>query len=332
LAVAAALIVAGAAQSGTSLRGQIVYEVYRLQPNDIQLSRERPDGSGRLRLTRGPDSYLRPNWSPDGQTIVAEGGPGFVIVSRDARTLRRIPVGGDAFAPRWSPTGTRIAYLVLNCNDPSSHEDPSCAGLWVMRPDGSGRRRLTIPTGVDASQGLSSLYSWSPDGRRIAYIGGGGVAVVDVTNGRTRFVWRNKHLIAQFPEWSPDGRWIMFAKQRAPGHDSDLTLVAPDGKGLHRLKRTLGADEPRWAPDGQHIAYLVEESNNNGASWSVIVARADGTAPIRVGAAGDEVLLWSPDSTHLLFAGSIDQFFIVRADGKGTRVRIPGGDDPDWGR
>ena len=97
----------------------------------------------------------------------------------------------------------------------------------MVRPDGSGRRRLTT-YGVDASQGLSSLYSWLPDGRRIAYIRTDGLAVVDVAAGRTQLAWRSKHLIAQYP-------------------------------------------------------YLVDESNNNGAGWGVVVARADGTAPAQAG-------------------------------------------------
>jgi Tol biopolymer transport system component len=155
LAVAAALIVAGAAQSGTQLRGQIVYDDYLLGPELYHLFRERPDGSGRVRLTRGPGNFVRPHWSADGRRIVAEGGPGLVILDRNGRTLRRLAVGGvqDAL---WSPTGTLIAYLVLRCDDPVGHSDPLCADLWVVRPDGSGRHRLTA-SGVDNTQGFSPL-------------------------------------------------------------------------------------------------------------------------------------------------------------------------------
>lgn len=198
LAVAAALLVAGAAQSGTPLRGQIVFDDFLLQVNQYQLYRERADGTGRVRLTHGPSSHMRPHWSPDGRTILAEGGPGLVILSRDGRILRRIHVAGEAFDARWSPDGSRIAHLVLHCQDLRGHEDPACADLWVMRSDGSGRRRLSA-SGVSAFQGLDSLYSWSPDGRRIVYVAMQGLAVVDVASGMTRIAWKHGKLIAHTP-------------------------------------------------------------------------------------------------------------------------------------
>jgi Tol biopolymer transport system component len=332
LAVAAALIVAGAAQSGTSLRGQgqIVFDGFLLKPNIYQLYRERPDGTGRVRLTRGPDNYMRPHWSPDGSKLVAEGPPGLVIVSREGRILRRIDAAGDAFDARWSPTGARIAYLGLQCQDPAGHEDPGCADLWVMRPDGSGQRRLSA-SGVSAFQGLDSLYSWSPDGRRIVYVGLQGLAVVDVASGTTRVVWHHSNLIAQYPTWSPDGKWILFTKQRAPGQTSDLALIAPGGSRLHVVPRTRDVVSPRWSPDGSHIAYLA--SLPGGGGWIAFVVRPDGSERVEVTPSDDDrSLLWSPDSTQLLVIGPGDSFWVARADGKGTRLRIQGGEDPDWGR
>jgi Tol biopolymer transport system component len=328
LAVAAALIVAGAAQSGTPLRGQIVYDDYLLGPEVYHLFRERPDGTGRIRLTRGAGNFLRPHWSSDGRKIVAEGGPGLVVLDRSGRTLRRIAVGGAQDA-RWSPTGARIAYLVMRCEDPLGHSDPLCADLWVVRPDGSGRHRLTA-SGVDASQGFDPLYSWSPDGRHIVYVGQRGLSVVDVASGTTRIVWKHGRLIAQYPAWSPDGRWILFAKQRAPGQVSDLALVAPNGTRLHVLPHTGDVLAPRWSPDGSHIAYLLNVPNGGG--WIAAVARADGSGRIRLGASDDyQVLVWSPDSTRVLFIGPNNAFEIARADGRGAPIRIRGGEDPDWG-
>jgi Tol biopolymer transport system component len=328
LAVAAALIVAGAAQSGTPLRGQIVFDDYLLGAEVYHLFRERPDGTGRVRLTRGPGNYIRAHWSPDGQRLVAEGGPGLVILDRDGRTLRRIDVG-DVNDARWSPTGTLIAYLLLRCQDPLGRGDAECADLWVMRPDGSGRHRLSA-SGVDLLQGLGSLYSWSPDGRRIVYVSRRGLSVVNVTSGSTRLIWSHAKLIALYPGWSPDGRWILFAKQRAPAQVSDVALIAPDGRRLHVLPHTAGVLEPHWSPDGRHIAYLIDVPNGGG--WIAAVARADGSGRIKLGPSGDyQGLVWSPDSTHVLYIGPGNTFEIARADGRGSPLRIPGGEDPDWG-
>lgn len=331
VAAALALTLAGAAPGGSPAQGWIVYADFVAPGEYIHLFRVRPDGSGRVRLTSGRDYYQHPQWSPDGRKILATGGPGLVIVSRGGRILRRIRVAGETNEPSWSPDGTRIAYLVMRCHDPLGHTDPGCADLRVMHADGSHRRRLSA-AGVDASQGPFSLYSWSPDGRSVAYTGEGGLTVVDVRTGRTRLLGRRSNLIVRHPAWSPDGRWILFAKQRGPSKSSDLVVVGQDGSGLRRLPRTRDAFEPRWSPDGRRIAYLVNLDPFRATGWGVAVVRADGSGKVRVGTAGDyQTLVWSPDSSRVLFIGSRDEFEIARADRRRAPTRIPGGDQPDWG-
>src|SRR5437764_1457232 len=123
LAVAAALVLTGAGPSSAPLRGRVVFA--RFTPGDeLHLFRERATGSGRVRLTYGPGSYDEPQWSADGRRIAASGGPGLVVLAPDGRIVRRIRVRGGGSTPHWSPDARRIAYLVLSCMDPDSHEDP----------------------------------------------------------------------------------------------------------------------------------------------------------------------------------------------------------------
>jgi Tol biopolymer transport system component len=110
-------------------------------------------------------------------------------------------------------------------------------------------------------------------------------------------------------------------------------LVAPDGSRLHVVPRTRDVVSPRWSPDGRHIAYLASVNLPTGSSWTAYVVRPDGSGRVKVTPSDDDrSLLWSPDSTHVLAIGPGDSFWIARADGKGTRLRIQGGEDPDWGR
>src|SRR5919198_164069 len=60
--------------------------------------------------------------------------------------------------PAWSPDGRRIAFV--SRRDGRSH-------IYVMRPNGTGVRRLTDSAADDESP------TWSPDGRRIAFSRGG---------------------------------------------------------------------------------------------------------------------------------------------------------------
>jgi len=70
----------------------------------------------------------------------------------DERMLTEDPE--DEFIARWSPDGTRIAYVREPVNGPPS--------IWAMNADGTDKTLLA----EDAGQ-----FSWSPDGSRIAFVG-----------------------------------------------------------------------------------------------------------------------------------------------------------------
>jgi Tol biopolymer transport system component len=118
--------------------------------------------------------------------------------------------------------------------------------VWVMRPDGSGRRLVTR-FAQPAKRG-----SFSPDGRRLVLDGTRTAAGVredfdlqlvrlDGTGRRwlTRGAARDTGA-----SWSPDGGTIVFQRRRGEGASSIWT-VRPDGRRERRLG--LGSD-PSFAP------------------------------------------------------------------------------------
>ena len=134
-------------------RGKFAYRYTRV------LHTVRADGS---QLARIGETTALPTWSPDGDELAYATVDGEVpalyavyAVRPDGTGRRLVWSGGadDGFAPisqvLWSPDGSDILFF--------SNES------YLVRPDGSGLRRLGIPRHVPDARA-----AWSPDGSRIA--------------------------------------------------------------------------------------------------------------------------------------------------------------------
>lgn len=120
------------------------------------------NGSSALRITDGG----APSASPDGTRLayVTNGS----IVVRDLASGTTAPIASTPYTPFWSPEGSLIAYVVTGASN--------TLDLWVVKPDGTGRRTLTT--------GIYSASSWSPDGAWIATVRSGvGVEIIRVADG-----------------------------------------------------------------------------------------------------------------------------------------------------
>ncbi|HJP99339.1 MAG TPA: LpqB family beta-propeller domain-containing protein, partial [Rhodanobacteraceae bacterium] len=77
------------------------------------------------------------------------------VASRAKRTLTQDREGVSS--PRWSPDGTRLAFLAKDDKTRQSQ-------IYVMPMAGGDAQRIT-----DTKEGVDE-FSWSPDGQRIAFI------------------------------------------------------------------------------------------------------------------------------------------------------------------
>ena len=150
-----------------------------------------------------------PQISPDGSRIAYVRVSNDIMTDRarraiwlvDTRTGEQVPLAGatgegDAFAPRWSPDGTRLAYVSTASGG---------AQLWAVWLKGGEAVRLTglpnSPSGI----------TWSPDGGTIAYsmlVEGVGLK------------------LGKAPEGKPEG-----AKWAEPLQIYDLLAYRADGAG-----------------------------------------------------------------------------------------------------
>ena len=132
------------------------------------------DGTGETRLTFHTAEDSLPAWSPDGTVIAFSS-------RRDdpAADVHLMDPFGNVFAnvtnspgedswPTWSPDGTQIGFH-------SRLEDAFGEEIYRIRPDGTGRTRLTFN---NVPQGNTSVFdifpAWSPDGTRIVWTSGRG--------------------------------------------------------------------------------------------------------------------------------------------------------------
>jgi hypothetical protein len=113
-------------------------------------------------------------------------------------------ISGPRHWLRSSPDGERIAFLMK--------DDGGAVQLWTVSPHGGEVRQLTRN-----EVSVGSAFSWSSDGRWIAHVLDGSVAVTEVESGETRRLTERVEgegaPRAEACVFSPDGGRVAFVKQ-----------------------------------------------------------------------------------------------------------------------
>jgi TolB protein len=249
------------------------------------------DGTGSKQLTSPPKGAIDslPDWSPDGKRIVfhreyADKPYEIYTIAADGTDQRQVdpgcPVGvvedeGDICEetdPAWSPDGKLLAFSWPHgaIKQVGGEDTIEARGIGVMAPDGSGARLVTQTKRPTSSE--DETPSWSPDGRRIAYVrlnisaeprGATALFVADADGSKERQItpWR---MSAADPAWSPDGSLISFRSER-PDTDfvGEIHTIRPDGSGLRQLTRAKGklVYATTFSPDGSRIVFAMTGEN-----------------------------------------------------------------------
>ena len=239
---------------------KIVFTSFRTGSYDLWVMRDDGSAQSSYVATGAWDDY--PRWAPDGQRISlsttanTQGVPNSEIFFRRPNgSLQQITssTAEDQWAD-WSPDG-RIVFT-------EGYKDSSDWDIYIVNADGSNRTTWLDETSCDLQP------AWSPDGNWIAFL-----RVTSDTNGNSRIDFEDAGSVwvgrpsggglrqltsgtwAVTPAWSPDSRWIAYARVRDsnsngrsdPDDAVDIWAVPVDGGDPVPLIQSPNRDgDPSW--------------------------------------------------------------------------------------
>jgi TolB protein len=206
-----------------------------------------------------------------------------------------------------SPDGRLLVFD----GGPQTGERPDDFDVQVISVDGS-RRRTVAGTSQREIDGR-----FSPDGAWISYSKQSPSGIWSVWIASADGSQHRRVGIGSSARWSPNGRYLFFARDL--GGQSDLYRMNVNGSGVKRLTATADLEGPAdWSPDGRTLLFT-----RSGVNAGIYVMRTDGSRIRRLtrspeGQAG----AWSPDGRLIAYTSGT-QPFVMNADGTG-RKRVLG--------
>ena len=232
----------------------------------------------------------------------------WIVPADGSSAPRRLTAeGSNSNAPRWSPDGTRLAFLssrTTEAREPAAAPaaTPATAAatpeaprpqIWMLHLDGGEAQVVShLKNGV-------SVYQWSPDGQRFVALSRTGPSDQVAPSARKSDVRHYKHISYKFNDtgWFDDKRSHLWIIEAAGGNEKQIT----SGDDWNDT-------DPQWSPDGSRIAFVSDRTGkeyDDGHNKDVWVISRDGgpLAKISDHEFEDDAPRWSHDGRQILFAG-----------------------------
>jgi len=221
-------------------------------------------------------------------------------------------------APTASPDGRYVAFI--------SERDLFNINLFIANAEtGEVIQRLKngpYDSHFDNIRFISSAGSWSPDGKKFAFIvfsdGDNEIQILDIDSGKVeRRITVAGVGAMQNTAWSPDGATIAFTG--IDGGVSDLYLLDLETTEVRQLTDDRYADlQPTWSPDGAQLAFVTDRGEG-GTDFETLsygkmriglidVASGEARAIVPFPGALHHNPQFSPDGQSLFFISDQDGF------------------------
>jgi Tol biopolymer transport system component len=266
----------GAGQYDVARNGTLVYLSGKSSAVTFPVAWMESTGKTHPLLPSG--DYFAPRFSPDGKRLaLAVGPPGAGDIQVDdwqRDTMTHLTFTQTNLFPVWTPDGKHIVF---------QSQSPGAKSMRWIRADGAGESQLLLE-----SEGDLRPYSFSPDGKRLAFaemsVDSGydlWTLPLDMSDpehpkpGKPELFLRTPFNELE-PAFSPDGRWIAYTSS---GSGSNEVYVrpfpggAPSGSGQWQI--STGGLHPIWSRDGRELFY---ETPDNRIMVSAYTAKGDSFA------------------------------------------------------
>jgi Tol biopolymer transport system component len=267
------------------------------------------DNTGKTQPLKGAlSTYFTPSFSPDGKRLAFSVGDLSVYDwQRDTMSRLTFTPGVNNF-PVWTPDGRGIVYR--------SFSGQSVGNLYWVRSDGAAAAvRLT------ESNASQVPYSFSPDGKRLAFCEQGGTTQFDIWTlpidwsdpeypkaGQPEVFLRTP-AVEFAPAFSPDGRWLAYVSNEGPNPEVYVRPFPADPAGGKWQISSGGGQWPIWSRNGRELFY----QGPNGIMVVSYTAKNATFAP-------DKPRLWSD---HRIVVTTGTKNYDLAPDGKRFAVLEP---------
>jgi dipeptidyl aminopeptidase/acylaminoacyl peptidase len=217
--------------------------------------------------------------------------------------------------PRTSPDGTQIAFVVGTVDMAANKVINQIYVADLEKPDRPARQ-------ITEGSASSSSPRWSPDGKRIAYVAGGQIWIMEPDGGGKRKI-SDISTGASNPVWSPDGRMIAFSSDVYPDCQDDECNRRRDEEAEKNPVKAIVTDRllfrhwNEWRDKKRTHVFIIPAAGGN----AIDLTPGDYDSPPYAAASGVDYA-FSPDSAEIAILRNPDKVEAISTNSDIYLVRV----------